>query len=453
MNDIPVKDRNHEKLPGEAQDNQGAPLPEKKDSRDSGKPEKDLSMKLDITVPGEEIERQIDQVASGYSAEIKLPGFRKGNVPLDIIKSRYKQLITDEALNKLIEYHVYEKIQKDKLKIVSRPVVEKIDYQEGNTLQADVTVELFPVITFPDFSGMELKIPEKEFGGESFDEKKEIERVLERNKHRVPVNDRPARENDTVQLTVQSRFLDTKRLTKKQEVTFLVNRESDFEIQGFFDEVVGKKQNDRLILNRSYPSDYKKKNWAGKSLEHVLEIKNIFEMRKAELNADFLKSIGFKDEASFKAKLKEEYDQYVKNQREEKINDVLATELTSKLDFPIPKTLLEQETERMMSQVQPILRTMNDEQKAEYLGVVRKNVEKSVRFSLILEAIQQEFKMEISNDELEKEYKLIAENNKFPLAEVRKYYMNSGEKEKLKDALLRTKVMNFLREKIKIREV
>jgi FKBP-type peptidyl-prolyl cis-trans isomerase (trigger factor) len=80
-------------------------------------------------------------------------------------------------------------------------------------------------------------------------------------------------------------------------------------------------------------------------------------------------------------------------------------------------------------------------------------VEKSVRFSLILDFIQREFKIEISSDELEKEYELIAENNKFPLAEVRKFYMNSEEKDKLKDALLRVKLMNFLKEKIKIKEV
>lgn len=453
MDDISEKDQNHEKPAEDRVSKSQQPAGDKRDRQENQSKKKDLSLKLDITVTADEIDKQIDQVARGYVGDIKLPGFRKGNVPLDIIKSRFKQLISDEAINKLIESHVYEKIQKDNLKVVSRPVVEKIDYPEGKNLRADVVVELFPEITLPDLSGIEVKISKKELAVEPYDEKKEIDGVMERNKRRVPVNDRLVKENDTVQLVVQSRFMDSKRMTKKREVMFLVNRESDFEIPDLMAEVTGKKQNDRLTLKRTYPVDYKKKNWAGKELEHYLEIKNVYEMKKAELNTEFLKSIGFNEEAAFKAKLKEEYEHYVKNQKEEKINDVLVSELAIKLDFPTPQTLLEQEMARMMSQYQPILKTMNEQQRKDYLDMLKKNVEKSVRFSLILDAVQLEFKLEISNDELENEYRRIAENNKFPLAEVRKYYMNSAEKEKLKDALLRTKMMSLVKEKIKISEV
>ncbi|MCK4835855.1 MAG: trigger factor [Candidatus Aminicenantes bacterium] len=413
----------------------------------------DLFEKFSITVPKEEIAKQIDEVAKKYSAEIKLPGFRKGNIPIEIIKSRYKKVIADEALNKVVEFFVYKKIQEDPLRIVSHPVIEKIDYEEGNDLNADVMVEVFPEITLPDLSKIELKISSKELKPEPYDEEKQIEGVLERNKRRVPVKERPVQEDDVLILVIQSQFTDTKRMIKKKEASYVVNKETEFEISDLYHEVLGKKINDEIVLKKKYPSNYERKKWAGKELEHLIVIKNIFEMKNPEFTDEFVKSVGFKDKQSFKDKLRKEYDQYINSQKEDKINSLIIDHLTANIEFPIPRTLVDQEMARIQAQHTPLLKTMEDKQKKEYLDALKKDIEKSVKFSLIHDSIQKEFKINISSDELEKEYKSIAEKNNFPLAEVRKYYMNSQEKDRLKESLLRVRVMSFIKEKIKIKEV
>lgn len=416
-------------------------------------PGKDLLVKFDITVPRQEIDNQIDEVAQNYSADIKLPGFRKGNVPVDIVKKRYQKAITDEALNKIVEHHIFEKIQRDKLRIASRPMIEKLDYQDGKDLKAEVMIEVFPDVTAPDLSKVEVKISKKDMNIEAYDEEKQIQAVLERNKRRRPVKDREIKADDIVILEVQSKFMDTKKMSKKKELTYTVSSDSDSDIADLFPEIISKNLNDRLIFSRTYPADHSRKIWAGKTLEHHVQVKNIFELTQPEFNDEFLKTIGFEDEKSFREKLKKEYDQYEQSQKEEKVNALIVDKLTTIIDFPIPRTIVEQELYRIQSQHAPLLAGMDEKKQKEYLDSLIRDIEKNIRFSLIFDAIQKESKIDVKNDELENEYKLISERNNFPLAEVRKYYQNSEEKEKLKDTLLRVKLMNHVREKIKIKEV
>lgn len=413
----------------------------------------DLSERFEITVPKEEIAKQIDVVASKYSADIKLPGFRKGNVPVDIIKSRYKKMITDEALNKVVEYFVYKKIQDDNMRIVSPPLIEDIDYNEGQDLKTRVKVEVFPKISLPDLSEIELKIPKKELAPVPFDEEKQIQNVLERNKRRIAVKDRPVQDGDVLTLEVQSKFTDTKRMIKKKESSYVVDKESEFEIPDLYGQVLGRQVNDEIRLKKRYPPDHSRKKWAGKELEHIIRIKNIFEMKNPEFDDKFVKSLGFDDKQGFKNKLKQEYEKYGESQREEKIQNHIIDHLTRTVEFPVPRSLVDQELQRLKNQHAPLLNTMKPEKQKEYLENLQGEVEKSVKFSLIYDAIEKEYKLDVKNDELEREYKNIAEKNNFPLGEVRKYYQNSQERDRLKESLLRVKIMNFIKEKIKIKEV
>jgi len=415
-------------------------------------PGNELLVHFDITVPRQEIERQIEEVAQHYSADMKLPGFRKGNVPVDIVKKRYQKAITDEALNKIVEHHIYEKIKQDKLKIASRPMIEKLEYQDGTDLKANVVIEVFPEVVSPDLSKVEVKLAKKDMNLEPFDEEKQIQSVLERNKRRKPVKDRAVKDDDILILEIQSKFMDTKRMSKKKELTYTVSRDSDSDIIDLFPEVISKNLNDQVVFTRAYPADYSRKVWAGKTIEHHIQIKNIFELIQPEFNAEFLKTIGFEDEKTFKEKLRQEYDQYQQSQKEEKINSLIVDQLTEMVDFPIPRTIVEQELVRIQSQHAPLLAGMDEKKQKEYLDSLIQDIEKNIKYSLIFDAIQKESKIEVNNDDLEKEYKVISERNNFPLAEVRKYYQKSEEKEKLKDSLLRIKLMNHIREKAKIRE-
>jgi trigger factor len=328
-----------------------------------------------------------------------------------------------------------------------------VDYKEGENLKADITVEVFPEINFPDFSQIEVKIPAKDLKVEAYDEKKQIDAILEGNKRRIPVNNREVRDNDLVMVNIQSKFLDTKRMTPKQKSSIIVNKEETFEISNVHEEIKGKNVGDNVTVRRTYLPDFSKKKWAGKEMEHHIAIEGIFELKKPTLDKEFLKNMGFEDEQSFKKQLKVEYDTYWEKQLDEKKTMHIFDELTRIIEFDLPMTLVDHEFHGMKHQAEQVLKTMDKDKQKEYIESLKRSAKKSVKLSLIFEALQKRFNFEVTNDDLEKEYKNVAEKNKYPLAEVRRYYSNKDARAKLKDTLLRMKILDFIKEKIKIKEV
>lgn len=413
----------------------------------------DLFVKFTVKVPNKETINTINEIVEKYSSDVKLPGFRKGNVPVDMIKSHYKKVITDEAIEKLIQNYVFKKIQDEKMQIASQPIVRNIDYKEGKDLKADVLVELLPEIKLPDFEKMVVEISEKDLKIDDYNEEKQIHAVLEANKKQVPLKDRAIRDNDIALLKYQSKILQTKKMSPRKTNHFNVNKDEKSEIMDLYNEIIGKELNDKIIFKRKYPKDCIKKAWCGREIEHYIEIEGIYEFKKPSLCKEFLDSIGIKDKDTFKKQLKEEYEKHTKHQREEKIIDEIIKKLFEVIDFPIPKTLIERELLKMKPSIDQASQIKDEKKKKEYIELIRKNVEESIKSSLIFSSIIKEFKFEINNDEVEKEYKLIAEKNKLPLTEVRRYYIGSKKVNELKDSLLNIKVLNFLKEKVKIKEV
>ncbi len=95
----------------------------------------------------------------------------------------------------------------------------------------------------------------------------------------------------------------------------------------------------------------------------------------------------------------------------------------------------------------------DEKQIKEYMDSLKPEAEKSVRLTFIVEAIKEKFNLDVTGDDLEKQYKSIAEKNNLPVKEVRKFYMNKENAQDLKDTLLREKVMDLIKGKVTIKEV
>lgn len=415
------------------------------------------SLRFTIEVPWEDVEKEMDEAMAQYATDMKMPGFRKGKVPVDMLKSRYRGAIKDEVVNKIVEKAIYEKIESDKIRIAAPVDIEKLDIEEGKGVKAEVAVEVFPTIELPELETIEVEIPSAELKFEDYNEEKQIDAVLERNRRQVPVVSRGIKEDDMVTLKYQSKILQTKRMTPKKTARFSVNEKEEFEILDLYKELIGKKMNDSITLKRTYPGNYKKKPWAGKELEHYITIESVMEMVKPQLNEVFLKSIGFEDEAAFRRKMKEEFENYNRKQAEEKKVKIIMDKLTDIIVFTVPRAVVEQEAAHTASQYpHNMLSFRDDEQGRAYMEALKKETERSLRVSLITQTIVEKYNLAVSNDDLEKEYKTIAQKNNVPLKDVRKVYMSKENKEnleRLRETLLNEKVVGLLKETVKIKEV
>jgi trigger factor len=139
---------------------------------------------------------------------------------------------------------------------------------------------------------------------------------------------------------------------------------------------------------------------------------------------------------------------------DKKLKHIIDT-LCETIVFPLPRGMVEHEAARMAEQRQqrnPI-DFKDEKQIKEYMEKLKPEAGKSVRFTFIVEAIKEKFNLDVSGDDLENQYKSIAEQNNLPVKEVRKFYMNKENAQNLKDSLLREKVTDLIKGKVTIKEV
>ncbi len=408
---------------------------------------------FDIRLVKSEINAELEMNLVKYSSEMRLPGFRKGKVPTDVIRSKYGDGIRDEAIEKLIEKKTLKLIKDEKLQVISNPVVEKLDKDTPDEIKARVKVELLPEIKLPDLGKVNIKINKDEMKLEEFDEKVQIDALLENNKRKEPVENRGIKKGDQVHLTIQSQFSDTKRMMPKKESVITLDDNEQNDIKDLGTELLGKKNGEVFNIERKYDKNEKRKIWAGKKIVHFIEVKKIFEFKKPEFNAEFLKSIGMKDEKTFKDELKKSFDHQTSHVKEEKIIEFIRNKLIEITKFDVPESLVIKEVNRSAGQYSQMIMALPEEKRKEYIESLKESAEKSIKFSLILDEVVKKNDIKIENDELEKEYRKIAEANKIDIKDIRKYYFQKENKETLTNNLLSSKALNFLKEKIKITEV
>lgn len=409
--------------------------------------------KLSLNIPRMDIEKKFKEIVEQYITEIKLPGFRKGKVPGEVVKRKYKEAINDEVVNKLIEEYTFKEIKENNIKIASNPVIENFEFKEGEDLKAEVRLDLMPEVFIPEIKGMEVKIKKEKLKTEEYSEDKQIDSILEANKKKKPAEDREIRDDDFIELKIQSQFADTKRMMTKISSDFVVTKENEFEIKDFYKEIIGKKRGDILNFLRTYPEDSIKKSWSGKKINHLVEISAVYEFVKPEFNEEFVKSIGFENEKKFIEKLREEYSNHKEKHKHEIILAEIRDNLLDICDFDVPESFVDQEINRTSGQYEQFIMSLPKDKRNEYLNSMRINAEKSLKFSFIIEEIKKKYNINVGTEELEKEFKTIAEANNIDIKDVRKYYFKKENKESLTDNMERNKSIEFLKDNIRIKEV
>ncbi len=408
-----------------------------------------------VELKREKIEEQIEITLKGYVAQVKLPGFRLGKVPFDVVKSRFYEAAEDEVVNKMLEEVILGHVRKENLNIIDSPTIEDLDRPQNGDVTAKVTVELAPELSLPLLSELECSIEKSGPGYEQFEEERELQKVLEANKRRLPVTDREIRDGDFVVLKFQSKNLENKRMTPRKESYFEVMKDGDHEIGEIYSDLIGKKNGETFSVIREYPADYQRTAWQSKKFEHQIEIFQHFEMQTPLLDDDFAKKHGYESLVHFKEKLKEEFDVYQKKIMDDRKTETIIQELVKSTEFKVPKKLMTQELSRIIQNPE---RYAHDFQQFEndrdaLFTRIKADAERNVRFSFIIEKLIKEYSMNVSQEDLDTEYSRLAMANNADVKQVKKYYQDTQHREQLKDVLLKRKVIDYLRENVSVKEV
>jgi len=420
--------------------------------------QKENEVKLKIETDKLEVNSSLDKVYNDVSYEIKIPGFRKGRIPKNILNLHLsKEYFYDKTAEKLIPKSYLEAIEKINIQPIDQPEIKVIQIEEDKPLIFEATVQVRPEVKLGSFD--KISTQKEDIKVTASDVKNEIMRIQENQVKLNVVKNRKSKKDDFLVIDsegyVEGKVIEGSKV-EKQLVQLGKNIPPEFD-----NKLVGCSAGDDREIKILVPKDIKDKKIAGKEITYKVKVIEIKEKELPELNEDFVKTMGnYKTLDDFKKDIKNRLEKQVeminKNNYErkmlEKVNEVC--------EVKVPKVLIEREVEYMMKSLEDDLKAKDlsledyyksiktDEEKVkkEYEVVA----EKRIKQELVLDKISQVENIQVTEKEVKDKIKTIAKEMKQEPLKVEATFKKNNNLDGLKESIKREKIINFLNSKVKI---
>jgi len=370
---------------------------------------KDSKITLVITLSPVEFEKYEQEAVGLFRNELKLKGFRKGKVPMEVVK---REVGTEILLTRSAERAIqksYQKIILEKgFEPISQPQVEILKLAPGNDFQFKAIFTVLPELELPDYKKIAKAVSKQEI----IISQKEIEDTLEWLKKARPELKEiqvPAQKEHFVEIEFSSPEIEG---GKKHEDGFILGKGRV--IPGFGEQLAGMKANTEKDFLLTLPEDFWMKNLSGKKARFHIKMKKVCEVKERKIDDAFAQAIGsFKDLDELKQNIKQGLEAE-KNMAENKRREEEALKkIVEKTQIKVPTLLVEREKKRRLDELKKQALQKMDMSFEQYLKKIGKSEEElemtfekearegAKRF-LVLRKLSKKEKIEVSNDEVEK---------------------------------------------------
>ncbi len=386
---------------------------------------------------------------------INIPGFRKGKAPKHIIERMYgKGVFYDDAIEETYPSALADAAVEAELKAIG---VDDISVGEvsddGYTFTAKIIVA--PELTVDGYKGIEVEKLSTEVTDELVDE--ELQAVRERNGRMVTVEDRAAENGDTTVIDFEG-FVDGEAFEGGKSENYNLRLGDGNFIPGFEEAIVGHKTGEEFTIDVTFPEDYNAENLAGKEAQFKIKLHEIKTKELPEVDDEFVKDVSEKDTLDeYKEELKEKVAKRLEEQSEKDFDNKLTDALEKLATEEIPEVMFDNEVRDMLNEFDMRLRSqgMDLATYMKYTGMDQGAIEatykpqadKRVKIRLVLEAIGRQENIEVTDEDVENEYKKLAEAYKAEPDEVKNYI----SKEALSEDIKVEKAMQLVRDNAKVK--
>jgi trigger factor len=416
-----------------------------------------LSHEMEITITAKDIDKAVDNRLKEVGKNIRMPGFRPGKVPLDILKKRYGRTVMGEVLEQTVNESSAKALKDKDLQPALQPKIEVKSFDEGKDLTYTMTVEVLPKMKIADFKTAKLEKPVAKPDEKSVNEA--LKRLAEnRESTEAVTSGRASKKGDTVVISFDGRTADdNKRHPGMQSDTHALKLGSGMFIPGFEDQLTGKKQGEKVEVKVGFPENYGAKELAGRDAIFDVEIKELREPAEAKIDDEFAKGFGLESLDALKKAIEEQLAMELGQHSRLVLKKHLLDFLDEAHDFDVPPGMLEIEFKNIMDQIELDRKRNPDENKGELTKAeqdeFRDIADRRVRLGLILSEIGKQNKITVSDPELQRA--VIQEAQRFPGQErdVFDYYsQNRHALESLRAPLFEDKVVDYILELATITE-
>lgn len=409
-----------------------------------------LFKELSVEVEGDIVKSALEEVYKHLKESVSIEGFRKGAVPLWIIKARYKDHIQEEVGKIIANETLRSAIEESKLKPVADIFLEEVKLEESiPKLTYRVAFETPPEFELKDLEGIEVEVRKVEFDEELV--KKRIEQLREEHAIWQPT-DREIKDGDLVTVEYNIEQIDSGESTHGETSGIVGQRMFREEIDT---ALVGRKEGDELTFEELTLYDTEGKE-AGKARVKLF-IKSVKEKVLPEVSDDFAKELGLGQTwQEAEEKIRQEVKEGIEHMKRAMIEEAVAKKLVEMFDFNIPQTLLSREISHLVERrVQELSQYGIDTRYLNYKAMAEEFTPQAVfnvKLRYILEKYAKEKGLQVSEEDLEKKYEELARQYGRSVEEMKNYFRQENIESVLLEDILREKAFSDIISKAVIKE-
>ena len=414
--------------------------------------------KLTIEVPAEEFDAAIKNAYNKNKNKFSIPGFRKGKAPLAMLEKMYGAgIFYEDAANEVIDASYPKAAEESKEEIVSTPEIKVTQIEKGKAFIYEATVALKPEVTLGEYKGVEVKKAEAVVTDE--DVENELTAARKKNGRLIDVEDGAIEDGDNTIIDFTG-YIDDKTFDGGAGTDYPLVIGSHSFIEGFEDQLIGKKKGETCDVNVTFPAEYHADELAGKPAKFVVTIKEVKRNELPELNDEFASEVSDFDtldeyKADIRKKLQEKKEQDAKVENENNVIEKVVENAQMELPQPMVDTQAREMVENYARRLQSQGLNINDYMK--YTGMtpeklmeqMRPEAEKRIKTRLVLEKVVEVENVEVPDEKLDEQINEIAAFYKLEGAKL-KEMMGEREKEQIREDLKVQAAIDLLVEQAKL---
>lgn len=398
---------------------------------------------LDIELSKEKVDDEFDAVFEKYKTHSKIPGFRKGKAPMELVKLRFKDAMEKDVVESLVPKAFEDAVKEANLSPISLPVVKDLQFQKGMPLKFKAEIDVKPEVEVKNYKGIEVvkkirQVTQEDVNRslnylrEDFAELHPVERTAKFYDHLI-VDLVKHQEGKEDKLQNQQLFLDPHNM-----------------IREFQDALIKAKAGDEKEIDVNYQPDFHNKKLAGKNVKYLIKVKQIKEKVLPEANDDFAKMVGgYKNLAELKLKIKEDLSKKATLDAERNLRNELINRVVKLNFFEVPETVLNFYLDSLIEDLKKKYQKVDEAKiREEYQQIGAAHI----RWDYLLHKIAEKEKIEVNKEDIEEWTKKFAKDYKMEREKAKELLETPQNTKRIRENILEEKVVDSLLKNAVIKE-
>lgn len=404
-----------------------------------------LERRMTVGIPADQIESEVTKRLQQAAKTVRLNGFRKGKVPLKVVKQRFGAGVRQEVIGEAMSRSFYDAVQQQDVRPAGQPAIEPKEMAEGKDVEFVATFEVYPEIEVKDLSGVAVTRLNAEIQDSDIDTMLETLRKQQASWEDV---ERAAADGDRVNID----FVGTKDGEEfeggKAEGQNLVLGSGSM-IPGFEDGIVGMSAGEEKVLSLSFPEDYHAEDLKGAAVEFSVKVNTVAEQVLPELNEEFFNKFGIegKDEAEFRAEVRKNMERELKNASKNKVKTQVMDRLMEAHDVELPASLIAGEIDALRSQTMQQFGGAAEGMDLKSIlpdDMFKEQAERRVALGLIVAELVKKEEIKADADRVKEMVEELASTYQDPEEVVNYYYSNQQLLASVESAVLEDQVVDHI---------